>query len=63
MRQHRTRVFEDVEQAFRKLVRANSRRQVQRCHHQPESLTAVLFKFLLQKLLNLSFALSQWQQP
>ena len=33
-----TRVFEDVEQAFRKLVQTDSKRQAQRCHHQPESL-------------------------
>ena len=31
--------------AFRKLVQADSRREAQRCHHQPESLTAVLFHF------------------
>ena len=41
--QSRTRVFEEVEQATKKLVRADSRRQAPRCHHQPESLTAVLF--------------------
>ena len=41
--QPRTRVFEEVERAFRKLLHADSNRQDQRCHHQPESLTAVLF--------------------
>ena len=44
--------------ASRKLVRPDSRRRAQRCHHQPVSVTAVLL-FSLQKLLNLSFALSQ----
>ena len=44
--------------ASRKLVQRDSRRQAQRFHHQPVSLTAILF-FFLQKLLNLSFALSQ----
>ena len=36
-RQPRTRVWKEVEQASRKLVRADSERQAQRCHHQPES--------------------------
>ena len=55
MRQHRTHVLEEVEQAFRELVRADSRRLAQRCYHQPVSLTAVLFHFFFTEAAESEF--------
>ena len=59
--------FKEVVRATKRLVPADSKRQAQSCHQQPESLTAclVLSKIdsVLTELPNLSFALSQWQQP